>query len=177
MMDIQTERLRLRRFNEEHLSDEYVGWLNDGQLMRFSEQRHKTHTRETCRTYLESFVDTPHCFWAIEERKADFRHIGNINAHVDENNGVADIGILIGHGPARGRGFGQEAWAGVVSYLFDKRKVRKVTAGMLTGNAAMVRLAEEAGMIPDGVRRRHYLVDGKEMDIIYMALFAQNWSR
>jgi RimJ/RimL family protein N-acetyltransferase len=170
---IQTRRLVITPFAEWHLTDRYVAWLNDHELMRYSEQRHKTHTLASCRAYWRSFVDTPNYFWAIEETTKGLGHIGNINAYVDQNNGLADLGILIGSPQAKGQGYGQEAWAGVCDFLFQEIGLRKITAGTLALNRAMLMLASKVGMVEDGVRRRHYLCDGVEVDVVYLALFRE----
>lgn len=170
--DILTERLRIIPFREKHLTGRYVGWLNDKKLMRYSEQRHKIHTIETCRVYLESFQNTPNYFWAIETKDEALGHIGNINAYVDVNNLIADLGILIGERRAANRHFGLEAWSGVCRFLFEHNGVRKVTAGTIATNTSMIRLASRAGMSPDGTRRRHYLWEGQEVDIELFGLFA-----
>ena len=117
---IQTERLLITPFSERHLTARYVAWLNDRELMRYSEQRHKTHTLASCRAYWLSFADTPHYFWAIEEPANGLGHVGNITAYVDQNNGLADLSILIGLPQTRGKGYGREAWAGVCGFLLQE---------------------------------------------------------
>ena len=42
-INLETERLKLINFTDEMISNEYLSWLNDKSLMKFSEQRHKTH--------------------------------------------------------------------------------------------------------------------------------------
>lgn len=171
---IRTERLNVVPFSRHHLTEKYVGWLNDKLIMRFSERRHRTFSLESCREYFFSFKDTPHYFWAIEEIQSNLGHIGNLNAYIDVNNSVADLGILIGEIKARNQSYGLEAWIGVCDYLFGKA-TRKITAGALAVNKPMIRLMERSGMIEDGVRRRHYLWEGHEVDVIHMALFNDKW--
>jgi RimJ/RimL family protein N-acetyltransferase len=168
---IRTERLVITPFSARHLTARYVAWLNDRDLMRYSEQRHKTHTLESCRAYWGSFAGTPNYFWAIEETANGLGHIGNLNAYVNQLNGLADLGILIGSPQARGKGYGQEAWTGICDFLFQEVGLRKITAGVLALNRPMLTLARKAGMVEDGVRRRHYLCDGMEVDVIHLALF------
>lgn len=172
---IRTERLVITPFAERHLTARYVAWLNDRELMRYSEQRHKTHTLASCRSYWRSFADTPNYFWAMEETANGLGHIGNFNAYVDQINGLADLGILIGLPQARGKGYGREAWAGVCGFLFQEVGLRKITAGILALNTPMLMLARNVGMVEDGVRRRQYLCDDVEVDVIHLALFREAW--
>ena len=174
--DIRTPRLLITAFSERYLSPRYVGWLNNPDVTRFSEQRHRTHTMESCRAYLESFAHTPNYFWALLETGRDFLHIGNVNAYVDSANGTADAGILIGEMSAWGKGYAVEAFEAVIGYLIEERGIRKVTAGTLLANARMVKVMEKAGMIEDGIRKRQYLWNGTEADAIHMAVFRDQWA-
>ena len=167
--------VRLVPFGERHLTGRYLGWLNDQGLMRYSEQRHRTHTLASCRVYWQSFVDSPHYLWALEETAEGLGHIGNLNAYLDPPNGLADLGILIGEIRGRGKGLGLIAWRLAVEFLFRHTATRKISAGTMALNAPMLRLMERSGMIADGRRRRHYLVAGQETDIVHMALFREQW--
>jgi RimJ/RimL family protein N-acetyltransferase len=172
---IETNRLRIVPFSEEHLTPRYVGWLNDPETVRFSQQRCCTHTLASCRDYMASFVDTPNYFWAIISRDPAQGHIGNMNAYVDTTHQVADVGILIGERSVWGCGYGTEAWIAVCDYLFRSADIRKITAGALAVNSAMAALARKAGMIEDGRRIRQYLFEGAETDVVHWALFKKDW--
>jgi [ribosomal protein S5]-alanine N-acetyltransferase len=169
---LDTPRLRIVPFSGEHLTPRYASWLNDPEVVHYSEQRHRLHTPETCHQYFESFAGTPHFFWAVLVKDSPLGHIGNLNAHVDRANRLADVGILIGERRAWRRGYGLEAWRAVCGYLLGEAGLRKVTAGAMAANTAMLRIMENSGMIEDGRRIRHYLLDGREVDIVHAALFA-----
>lgn len=170
---IKIASLSILPFTEKHLTDLYLSWLNSPIIMRYSEQRHRNHTLKSCRDYLASFTNSPNFFWAIEE--IDLGHIGTINAYIDIHNSIADIGIMIGHPIARGKGYALDTWNSVCHYLFTVMNIRKVTAGSLNVNIPMLRLMKHAGMIDDGVRLKQYVWEGQEVDIIHMALFKCSW--
>ncbi len=172
---IESARLIIEPFGEARLQARYVEWLNDPETVRFSDQRHRRHTLESCREYWLSFRGTPHYFWALVAKDPDLGHIGNLNAYVDERNGTADLGILIGARASWGMGFGAEAWNAVCDHLFRALGIRKITAGTLAVNRGMLRIMEKAGMSEDGRRVRHCLVEGRETDMVHGALFRGDW--
>ncbi|HEV2145971.1 MAG TPA: GNAT family N-acetyltransferase [Longimicrobiaceae bacterium] len=172
---IETPRLRIEPFTDEHLTERYVGWLNDPEVVRYSDQRQRAHTLESCRAYMESFRGTPHHFWAIVARDPALGHIGNVNAYVAEEHRVADVGILVGERGAWGAGFGTEAWIAVCDHLLRAGGMRKVTAGTLEVNRPMLVVMQRAGMVPDGRRVRQSLFEGREVDVVHAALFADEW--
>jgi len=174
---IETERLVIEPFNERYLTERYVAWLNDPEVVRFSEQRFRSHTLESCRAYMHSFVGTPNYFWACVIRNPDIKHIGNINAYVDPRNIVADVGILIGEKKLWGKGYGLEALLAVVDFLFREACMRKVTVGTLALNMGMRNIMQSMGMKEDGRRIKQVIFEGKEVDIIYGALFRDEWTK
>jgi RimJ/RimL family protein N-acetyltransferase len=174
---LETRRLRLVPFAETHLTARYVAWLNDPQVMRFSEQRHRQHTLATCASYWRSFTGSPNYLWAIELSGHDTRHIGNVNAYVDKRNRVAELGILIGEREQWGQGLGREAWAAACDFLLNTAHLRKVTASTLAENRSMLAIMRATGMVEDGRRSRHVLLDGHEVDLVHAALFREDRPR
>ena len=100
-------------------------------------------------------------------------HIGNMNAYVNQKNSVAEMGILIGEKKAWNKGYGSEAFSAVCHFFLEELGMRKVTAGTMALNLPMLRIMERRGMKEDGRRKRHYLFNGEEVDLIHMALFKE----
>jgi RimJ/RimL family protein N-acetyltransferase len=156
-------RLRLHPFDETCISPEYLGWLNDRELLRYSENRHRRIDHAAASAYLARQCEAGNGFWAI--RLVDGTHIGNVTADVDRANLRADIGILIGRREAHGRGFAGEAWRGVMAHLFASG-IRKVEAGCMATNAPMVAIFKSSGMTLEGRRPAHFQLDGAPVDLI-----------
>lgn len=161
--------VELRSFAPENLTENYIGWLRDSQLMRFSNQRFRSHNTKSCREYLASFKNTDNLFIAIYHRDI---FIGTMTAYRSAAHGTADIGLLIGLG-MQGKGLGKDAWSTLLTYLFATG-TRKVTGGALRCNTAMVRIMQGCGMHLDGVRVRHELVNGVAHDMLHFAKFSPN---
>ena len=171
---IRTKRLKITPFEGKHITIKYINWLNDTEVVRYSNQRFQKHTQESCEQYLASYKNSPNYFWAIIEKAKNYGHIGNINAYVDINHNTADLGILIGGKKLWGHGYGLEAWQAVCDFLFKKQSIRKITAGTLACNTSMVKIAKNAGMKEEGKRIRQEIVDNIEVDIVYFGLFNSN---
>lgn len=163
-------QVMLEPFTERHLTARYVAWLNDPAVVRYSEQRHRTHTLESCRAYLRRFVGTPHKFWAIIA--PPLGHVGNITATVDEANRVADLAILLGARGAWGRGIGTAAWTLALEWLLGPGGMRKVTAGTIAENHAMLGVMRKSGMTEEGRRRAQFIFEGRTADLVQVARFA-----
>lgn len=165
----------LEPFCERHISQDIVGWLNDPEVVRYSDNRHRSHSLATSREYLASFADSPNCYWAILRRDATRSMIGSITAYVDGNNAVADVGILIGDKSCWSGGYGSEAFSSIVGWLFNTRGIRKVTAGTMAVNAGMLGVMRKIGMHEEARKERYYMLEGKEIDMVCGTIFAEEW--
>ena len=171
---LETDRLIIVPFAEHRLTERYVTWLNDPEVVRFSEQRHTRHTVESCREFLDDFTTSNGFFSAIVVKETPPTHIGNIVVYIDAPNRVADVSILIGEKDAWGKGYGCEAWSAVVRELLENLEIRKVAAGAMAANAAILSVMRRSGMKEESRWRRHFLVDGQEIDMVYAARFADD---
>ncbi|MEM7689136.1 MAG: GNAT family N-acetyltransferase [Pseudomonadota bacterium] len=167
---LEGDKVSLRPFGPGDITEAYIGWLGDPEVTRFSNQRFRTHTRESCEAYLATFTGSPNLFLSVRDAASD-EAIGTMTAYANPHHGTCDVGILIGARETWGGGYGQEAWNLLTRWLLSEGGVRKVTAGCLAANAAMVRVMERSGMQPDGVRKAQELVDGAPVDIVHYATF------
>lgn len=170
LCELTGERVTLTPFAESDITEEYVSWLRDPEVVRFSNQRFRQHDPSTCLKYLHSFDGTENLFLAIRMRESG-KTIGTITAYVSPPHGTADLGILLGDRAYWGRGLGLDAWTTLMAFLFEKRGLRKVTGGTLRCNAATIKIMERSGMHLEAVRARQEIVEGEAQDILYFAKF------
>jgi len=163
-----TEQLTVRAFTQADIVPEYLGWLNDRQYMRYSNQRFHGHTQTSVMAYLSDFDSARSAFLALELR-ATRQLAGTATVFASPEHGTADIGILIGS-QFQGRGLAREAVGSIADALADQG-FRKVTIGTSAKNVGMRRVIEALDFEPDGVKARHELIDGEETDVVYFARF------
>lgn len=160
------QKVVLRPFEQSDITSEYIAWLNDPEVVRFSNQRFIKHTESSCRAYLESFQNTSNLFLSVRTQSDDLA-IGTMTAYVSTQHGTVDIGILIGRKSIWGSGAGQDAWSTLVTWFIEKQRIRKVTAGTLSINKAMVQIMERSGMHIEAIRPNQELLDGEPVSIHY----------
>jgi RimJ/RimL family protein N-acetyltransferase len=163
-------RLCLSCFTQGHVNASYIGWLNDPNVVKYSNQRFISHTSETCLHYLQSFSGTSNCFYAIEEA-ATGQMLGTLTVYANLHHQTADIGILIGPTQHWGQGLGQEAFELAMRTLASTGQIRKITAGTMACNVGMVKIMERSGMHLEATRKAQELLDGQPVDVLYFAQF------
>lgn len=169
-VQLTSARLVLVPFTVGDISLQYVAWLNDPEVVRYSNQRFRRHDLESSEAYLRSFEGSLNQFWSIR-LAADGRMIGTMTAYIAAPHGTADIGLLIGERGAWGRGYGYEAWQRLMDHLLGDQALRKITAGAASGNRGMIRIMERTGMHHEATRRQQEIFDGELQDIVYFAKF------
>lgn len=167
------DRVSLRPFGEGDITADYIRWLNDPEVVRFSNQRFRHHDEKSCQAYLRTFAGSDNLFLAIR-LCANQQLIGTMTAYLSSHHGTGDMGLLIGEQGLWGQGLGLEAWNLLLVYLFGDRKLRKITAGTLRCNVGMTRIMERSGMHLEAVRAQQEMVDGEPQDVLHFAKFREN---
>ena len=158
MFRLEGEKCYLVPFEERHLqSPDYFRWLRDYEVIKTINRLEYVRpvsfaeVKEYCERVMRSPSDV---FLAICTREGD-QFIGTIRAsRIDLVNRTADVGILIGERDQWGRGIATDAIAALGRYLFGRLGLRKLTAGLMRINPAMLRVFEKLGFRQEGVFRR-----------------------
>ena len=160
----------LELFQERDITEEYIDWLNDKRIVKYSNQRFITHDWESSKSFFNSFSDSPNYFFKISE-KDTMKSIGTMTLYINPNHGTADIGILIGNMNYWNGGFGFDAWNSLMDWTFTYLNIRKVTAGTLSCNIGMQKIMKKSGMTLEGKKVKQEIVDSIEEDILLYAKF------
>jgi len=163
-------QVSLHQFDESCITPNYISWLNDSEVLRYSNQRFKRHTVQTSRDYLATFNQSPNLFLAIRMRD-NLQMVGTMTAYVVEPHSTVDMGLMVGDRTQWGRGIGLDAWQTLMNYFLVEQKMRKVTGGTLRCNTGMLRIMERSGMQLEAVRARQQIVEGEEQDELFFAKF------
>lgn len=167
---LQGRITNLAPFMDHHLSEKYVRWLNDPEVVRYSEQRHRKHDLESCSRYVQACREGNILLWAIETKEA--QHVGNISATIDQANRVAELAILLGERTLWNCGMGYDAWSTAMNFLLTEFHMRKVTAGTMSENTSMLALMSKSGMVREARLVGHFLLDRHSVDMIIASRFA-----
>jgi RimJ/RimL family protein N-acetyltransferase len=169
-LPLNSDLVSLRLFIREDINQQYIGWLNDKDVVKYSNQKFIKHTEESCITFFESFKNSQSLFLAIEDKLSKVM-IGTLTIHCNPHHHAADVGVLLGNKEYWGKGYAKQAWCAIIDLLCNVIMIRKVTAGTLACNLAMIGLMKASQMKLDGKRSAQELVDGQPVDIVYYARF------
>lgn len=154
-----------------HVTESYVGWLNDREVMRYLESRFDRHDLASTVAYVAAMRASPDVLMLGIRSDEIGRHVGNIKlGPLDRRHGLGEVGLMIGDRHAWGRGIAAHA-IGILAAIGAKQLgLRKLTAGCYASNGGSVRAFEKAGFEVEGTRRNHFLLDGRGEDLVLLAM-------
>jgi len=164
------EIVQLCYFDKTMIGDDYISWLNDPEVVKYSDQSFFEHTKLSSLNYLESFSQTNNLFLAIKEKQTN-NLIGTITIYIDKNHGVADLGIMIGNKKYWGCGIGTDTYSLAIKYIFNEYNLRKITSGMPSSHLGMIKVVERSGMSLEGIRAQQQIFCGVLTDTLHYAIF------
>lgn len=149
-IDIESERLIYKRVTLEHISEDYVGWINDFEVNRYLETR-GNYNLDLLKSYIEDQYNKATYFWAIHLKSSN-KHIGNIKIDpINFETKSGEYGILIGDKSNWGKGYASEATIRIINYCFDELGLTKITLGVIEDNTSAVNLYKKLGFQIDEV--------------------------
>jgi ribosomal-protein-alanine N-acetyltransferase len=142
---LSTERFGLRPLRIEDATAEYLRWLSDAAFVAVSAG---DQDLDDLREFIRRRQDrTDVLFLAIVDL-ATGRHIGNIKYEpVDEAQGYATMGILIGDADFQGRGVAAEVLRGSAHWLQANRRISTIVLGVDRQHSRAIRAYEKVGFV------------------------------
>lgn len=153
-------KTKLVVFSECHVEDPaYLSWLHDVDVVRTIGRPDyvlKPVELSEVQAYVEAVSSSENDLFMAMHLRETGQFVGTVKAgHIDWYSGTADIGIMIGVREQWGQGLGTDSLSALCGYLFDEIGLRRLTAGVMAINPAMVRVFEKLGFRIEGKSRQH----------------------
>jgi ribosomal-protein-alanine N-acetyltransferase len=177
-MKVQNEMVYLVPFSEEHLKNRsYLNWLRDQEVVKYigREEYLGEISYEEVKEYVLSMWQNKYVsFWAVHLLKSGAfigtAKINFFNAAIAKTK-TADIGIMIGERSVWGKGIAGFTLSLICKYAFEELSARKLTAGALGENIAVIKAFKKIGFVEEGRIRHKVLIGDKYYDHVLMGCF------
>ena len=170
----------LKELTIENASDEYFSWLNDPNVNKYLESRHRKHDQQECSAFIGECSKREDVILLGIFLEGEDRHIGNVKiGPIDSVNSFAEIGLLIGERSMWGRGIGTHVIKEAIEYARSIAGIRTLCATVCEPNTGSRRAFEKAGFSQTGrIPNRWRFEEGRFIDdIVYTCdtkIFASN---
>ena len=173
---LEGARVALRPVTAADVGPLYLGWLNDPEINRFLDSRHRESSEDSVRAFVDRVTARDGDYLFAIRLAPDGRHIGNVRlGPIRAEHRLAELSLYIGDRAAWGRGYGGETVALVTRFAFEALHLNKTIGRSYAANEASIRAFLRAGYRQEGRLRAHYLLDGKPMDLVVMGCTAGDY--
>lgn len=175
-LPITTQRLLLRRFNQNDLQD----------LLQFVTQpsvaRVTSGTIEATEEGIKRYIDLQNSYQPFEkdkvfdlaiERKEDGKVMGLLTL-ICRNHKLGEIGWALG-AEYRGQGYATEAAKALMGYGFSSLSLHRIQANTSSGNLASWRVMERLGMKREAQLRELTYKEGQWLDTYIYGMLTHEW--
>jgi [ribosomal protein S5]-alanine N-acetyltransferase len=170
----ESSQVSLFLLEPEHVTQDYVSWLNDPQVNQYLECRFVMHTIASTKKFVRAMLDSPdHLFLGIRSHLLD-RHVGNIKiGPINKHHRVGEMGIMVGDKKVWGNGVGSLAINLMSKIAQNHFMLRKITTGCYMSNIRSQRAFEKNGFNIEAVLKKHSLLNGQPEDCILMTKYLE----
>ena len=169
---LKGKNIYLRPILFKDVNEEYIKWLNDSEVNKYSGRRFMPTSEFEAKNYLSS-LKSDEAVLAICSNSG--KHIGNIKyGPISWIHKSAEISIVIGDKSEWGKGYASEAIYLVTKHLFNTCGLNTVHAG--TYNPAFVSaVVKKLGWTQEGILRETHFLDNKFIDSIKLAILSKEF--
>lgn len=162
------DKIYLKILSVEDVSDAYVSWMNDYEIVKYTESRFYPQTKEAVKQFVIRMGNENNTLFGIFT-KNNKAHIGNIKlGSINWIHRYADIGIIIGDKEYWGQGIATEAIGLVVEYAFKQLNLHKLIAAAYQYNTGTVKAFKKNGFVEEYIEKEKYFFEGNYIDCIFM---------
>ncbi len=170
---IQGKLVTLRAFQASHIFvPEYLNWLRDKEVVRtlnIPEYLERPVELDELETYCHQLISSNNSMFIAIYNNQDDDFIGTCKlGYINWHAATADVGIMIGKKDCWGKGFASETIHILCKFAFEKMHIRKITAGAMSSNQAMIRVFQKRGFVTEGVRRQQVRLEAIYVDHILL---------
>jgi RimJ/RimL family protein N-acetyltransferase len=175
-IDIATARYRLRSLAAADASAKFLAWIADPQVMEPLNMPARNLTRPEILAYVQGFDRRRRHLLGMFD-KASGSHFGIVIVEISEQHRLAKLAYLIGDETYRGKGALRECLNTLISHLFERLGIEKITAHVETGNMPSIKALEALGLRREGTMRGEIrsFRDGARLDQYFYGLLKPEW--
>ena len=153
-VNLETNRLLLRKFKIEDAEDMYNNWASDREVTKYLSW--KTHsnieeTKEILKSWIENYSKNDFYQWAII-LKENNQAIGSIGADKNDSIEMVNIGYCISR-KYWDKGITSEAFERIIKFFFEEVKLNRIESCHNEKNIYSGRVMLKCGLKKEGVLR------------------------
>ena len=162
----KTLNIELKELNRKLISVDYINWMNNKRVIKFTEQRFVKNTKKKIIKFVEekkkSKIEYLFGIYSVEKKKV---HIGNIKlGPINNIHKYAEISYIIGNLQYQNKGFATQAIKKILVIAKKKYKLKKIIASVYSSNIASRKVLEKNKFKLEGIIKKKFIFNKKWLD-------------
>ena len=162
----KTLNIELKELNRKLISVDYINWMNNKRVIKFTEQRFVKNTKKKIIKFVEekkkSKIEYLFGIYSVEKKKV---HIGNIKlGPINNIHKYAEISYIIGNLQYQNKGFATQAIKKILVISKKKYKLKKIIASVYSSNIASRKVLEKNKFKLEGIIKKKFIFNKKRLD-------------
>jgi [ribosomal protein S5]-alanine N-acetyltransferase len=173
---LDLKSIYLKQLNQDDVTDDYVGWLNDPEITKYLEIRHTTQpfTTDTVKNFVAQCHKDHRHHWGIFVHN---KHVGNVSCSLyNYANNSVDVSILVGDRTYWGKNLGRIAVGAATNHLFTVSGFNCIQSGAYSVHVACINLFSKLGFRKEAVLKDVAIIEGQLVDVVKFGLLKSEWS-
>ena len=172
---LEGSRLNLEPFQQEFITEKYLGWLSDLEVTKYLEVSNYKQTKDTVISYVKRFNNPENYIFAIIVNETN-DHIGNITLqNINWIHKFAIEGIMIGDKKYWNGGYATEARSLLLEFAFNDLKLNRIISSAFVDNVAGIRSNSKLGYKKEGLLRSHMILNGQYSDVVQQGILKKDF--
>ncbi len=160
----------VRLLKQSMVSTTYVSWMNDYDVVKFTNQKNLKHTFNSVKFYVKEKLESE------DELLLGFfsnnLHIGNIKiGPINFYNRNTQISYIVGNKNFWGTGIATSVISYIVNYCFESLDLHKVSALTYSNNIASQKVLIKNNFIKEAIIKKQLFFENKFVDMFYFSKF------
>ena len=157
--------IQLRTLKKNNVTEKYVAWLNDYEIMKYTEQKYFKHSFSSVCDFVDQKYDSENdLLFGIF---SNYTHIGNIKlGPISWEHRSAEVSYFIGDKNYWGRGIATKCVDSIVKYGTKVLLLEKINAGYYELNIGSEKVFKKCGFCIEGVRVSDVVFEDKRFNLI-----------
>jgi len=165
----------LRKLREEDLNENYLGWINDPEVLKYRENKSYPSSMAQLRAFYDALQLKTDVHLAICTKK-DNKHVGNLSLDcLQWSHHRAALNIMVGDKSVWGKGVGTEAIALLTRHAFMNMGLHHVWAE--SPNPGFNAVVKKLGWTQEGIKRESFFCDGSYIDMECHSILRPEWDK
>ena len=165
-------KIILKLIKLSNITKSYVKWMNDYEVVKYTEQKLKKHTLANVKKFVKEKIYSPTEFlYGIFIYNKKKIHIGNLKiGPINKIHQTAEISYLIGEKRYWKAGIGSQAVKKAIEISKKKYKLKKLIAGCYDVNKGSIKVLKKNKFKKEGLLKFNVFFENKRIDQIIFGL-------